>query len=366
MSEISTDISASAPATDSAQPLTEKPFVFHGEGFEYFKIWIVNIFLTIITLGIYSAWALVRSKRYFYGNTEIMGARFEYHAKPLSILIGRIIAIILLIIFSVSAAVPLINGVLLLVFYAALPWIINKSLRFNAYNSSYRNIRFNFEGTYFRAFMAFIVWPLLSIISLFILLPIATKKQQEYIVRNSLYGKTHFDMILPTGKVYKITFISIAITIVIALLAYMLTSQIDMGEFSESLSGNGIENDNSIEIMLAIYAGLMAFYVGIIVSYFYYFVAMTNLVYNHMQLSGNKFKSTMTISSYAGLVLLNILLLIVTIGLATPWLRVRNARYKARKLTLMSDGRTDEFVQAETSDVSALGSQIGDVFELGI
>lgn len=358
--------SGTSSADESQVVLTEKAFFFHGSGFEYFKIWIMNIFLTIVTLGIYSAWALVRNRRYFYGNTEVMGARFEYHAKPLGILIGRIIAIVLLVLFSLSAAIPILNGILILVLYAALPWIINKSLRFNAYNSSYRNIRFNFEGTYWKALMAFVVWPFLAIITVFILLPVATKKQQEYIANNSLYGKTHFAIKLPLGKLYKITLITIAITVGTALLAFMLTKQIDFSEillYSETNEDMGAEY---ISIMAAIYTGLLAFYIGMIVSYFYYFVAITNLVYNHMQLAGNEFKSTMTVKSYMGLVLLNLLLLVVTLGFAIPWLKVRNARYAANKLALMSDGKADEFVQAEARDISSLGDQLGDVLELGI
>jgi Zn-dependent protease with chaperone function len=31
----------------------------------------VNLFLTIVTLGIYPAWAKVRKKRYLYGNTWV-------------------------------------------------------------------------------------------------------------------------------------------------------------------------------------------------------------------------------------------------------------------------------------------------------
>jgi len=42
-----------------------KQFYFTGKGGEYFRIWIVNICLTILTLGIYSAWATVRTRRYF-------------------------------------------------------------------------------------------------------------------------------------------------------------------------------------------------------------------------------------------------------------------------------------------------------------
>ena len=39
---------------------------FTGTGSEYFRIWIVNLLFTILTLGIYSAWAKVRKLRYFY------------------------------------------------------------------------------------------------------------------------------------------------------------------------------------------------------------------------------------------------------------------------------------------------------------
>ena len=52
------------------------PFRFHGQAGEYFRIWIVNICLTVITLGIYSAWAKVRRKRYFYSNTQLNVSSF--------------------------------------------------------------------------------------------------------------------------------------------------------------------------------------------------------------------------------------------------------------------------------------------------
>ena len=58
-----------------------QPFYFTGTGGEYFRIWIVNLILSILTLGIYSAWAKVRTNRYFYGNTQVDDTGFEYHAK---------------------------------------------------------------------------------------------------------------------------------------------------------------------------------------------------------------------------------------------------------------------------------------------
>ena len=65
---------AQVPSPPAAsQPAVER-FQFTGKTGEYFGIWIVNLFLTIVTLGIYSAWAKVRKKRYFYANTIIDGA----------------------------------------------------------------------------------------------------------------------------------------------------------------------------------------------------------------------------------------------------------------------------------------------------
>lgn len=59
-----------APAPAVPQPLRVR---FCGSGSEYFRIWIVNLLLTIVTLGIYSAWAKVRTLQYFYRNTQLGG-----------------------------------------------------------------------------------------------------------------------------------------------------------------------------------------------------------------------------------------------------------------------------------------------------
>ncbi|MBB9296244.1 DUF898 family protein, partial [Escherichia coli] len=52
-------------------------FVFHGTGERYFLICVVNVLLTIITLGIYLPWALMKCKRYLYANMEVNGQRFS-------------------------------------------------------------------------------------------------------------------------------------------------------------------------------------------------------------------------------------------------------------------------------------------------
>src|SRR6266849_2239601 len=68
---------------------------FRGCARDYFRIWAVNLCLTLLTAGIFSAWAKVRKKRYFYSNVTLDGTPFQYLGRPVPILKGRVIAVIL-------------------------------------------------------------------------------------------------------------------------------------------------------------------------------------------------------------------------------------------------------------------------------
>src|SRR2546425_1442535 len=125
------------------------PLRFTGRAGEYFRIWIVNICLSIVTLGIYSAWAKVRRKRYFYGNTLLEDAAFEYLADPKAILKGRIVVVAAFAVYSLAGHInPLAGPLLGLVLLGFLPWLIVRALRFNAVNSAHRNVRFGFRAGY--------------------------------------------------------------------------------------------------------------------------------------------------------------------------------------------------------------------------
>jgi len=144
---------AGDPAADATPPSTPPgvgvrserlhpaPLRFHGKASEYFGIWLVNLVLTLLTLGIYSAWAKVRARRYIYGSTELDGERFSYLADPLTILKGRLIALGLLVICAlIDQAYLLAQPILALVLVAAIPWLLARALRFNARMSAYRNV----------------------------------------------------------------------------------------------------------------------------------------------------------------------------------------------------------------------------------
>ena len=98
--------------TTPPQPQVDK-VAFSGKAGEFFGIWIVNLLLSIVTLGIYSAWAKVRTNQYFYGHTRIDQQPFRYLATPLQILKGRIIAVIIFALFFVLSSLSPVFALLL-------------------------------------------------------------------------------------------------------------------------------------------------------------------------------------------------------------------------------------------------------------
>ena len=95
-------LSQTAATLPGRPELREYPFSFHGNGAEYFRIWIVNVMLTAVTLGIYLPWARVRTRKYFYGNTLLNDRTFDYLAKPTALLKGYLIVTVAMITVGLS------------------------------------------------------------------------------------------------------------------------------------------------------------------------------------------------------------------------------------------------------------------------
>ena len=87
------------------KPRASHYFVFHGRARAYFFICLVNIILSVITLGIFIPWAWVRSRRYLCENMEVNGNRFAYHGKGFTILLSWLLMFIVLVLLSLALAI---------------------------------------------------------------------------------------------------------------------------------------------------------------------------------------------------------------------------------------------------------------------
>ncbi len=343
----------------------DQPFEFRGTAREYFCIWIVNFALSIVTLGIYSAWASVRTRRYFYANTRLAGSPFEYSAQPLPILRGRLLAVLMFSLYVLASRTSwqlqlITAGLIGLI----MPWLIVRGLAFRARYSSWRGLPFRFEPDFAGAYKwYFAVYPLL-LLSFGLAYPWMKARQQQWTLQNHRYGNAAFDFNADVTDYYLVFFASIGIAF-----AYMMFVGIGatsvIAYFTSHYGKTGMR-DHVFVFMAVFYAMYLPAYLGI---YAYNRSRMLNLLYNNATLAGgHKLRSTLGYWALFWIYSSNLIAIVCTLGLAVPWAKVRMARYRTSHLVLQPAGDLDAFV-AETSaqtDVGALGAEMDNLFSIDI
>lgn len=337
-------------------PNTTHQVRFTGDAKTYFGIWIVNILLSILTLGIYSAWAKVRTRRYFNQNTLIDGRRFDYHATGKQILIGRIAVVV----FFILASLPVIGLFLLLGLLVALPWLMNRSIAFNARMTSFSGLRFGFDGSYGQAFLVFLLYPFLSALTLFLAYPFAIRAKHRYTLNRYRYGTARFGFDSPVGPFYVAILLAAAISLVIAGLIFFGLGGVGLvQQLFVDVSYGTDGGDAALFLVLLIYA---AGFVAILPGAFIYQAFLRNAVYSCLTLEGgHRFASSVAPLRLVWIALSNAVVTIFTVGLMYPWAKVRMARYMAACTTMIVAGSLDDFVGRQESSVTAIGDAYADL-----
>lgn len=340
------------------------PVEFTGNAKQFFGIWIVNILLTVVTLGIYSAWAKVRTHQYFYGNTKIEGHSFSYLAEPLQILKGRIIAVVLFALYSlIMQFAPLIGIGFFILMLFAIPWVLNQSLRFNLRMSSYRNVRFSFKGNYGDAFVYWILLPIASIFTFYLMMPWALKKGDEYVYNNISYGDKSLKSDLDTGQYYEtvlwIVLVGFGVMIGFFAVGFILAG---VGVAFDFQGGGSIATTMFLTILMTVF-----YVLSISVFSAMYKGRIRNHILNKSMFDGlATFKSDVKISEYTWLIFTNLLAIVFSLSLAYPWTKIRTALFLAQATTVNIDNNADDVLETMVEERSAFGEEAAEVFDIDI
>ena len=342
-----------------ASPL---PFQFTGKAQEFFGIWLSNLLLSILTLGIYSAWAKVRRRRFFLGHTLIGGHRFDYHADPKVILKGRAIVVSVLVVLSlVSELSPVLSGTSLVLLMLALPWLANRSLRFNARMTSFRNVRFDFSGTYGKSVLAFVLLPLLGLFSLGLLQPFATRYSGRYVAANYSYGETKLKSDPQLKRLFKGLFQAFFMILLPALVLLGIMTQHDWD--LERLILIPDDGATGWFIDLSPFALIIAFYL----AFFHYRAVARNSILGSLSISGiHQLESEISGFRLAWIVFSNTVLTLISLGLLQPWGVVRRWRYETESLKLIPGGSLDEFIGKIQPAEGVIGSEYTDLQDIEV
>lgn len=342
-------------------------FRFTGNGGEYFRIWIVNLMLTIVTLGIYSAWAKVRRSQYFYRNTWLNDSSFDYHGNPVAILKGRIIAVALFAAYNVTLNLNFVAGLAVLgVIAVVMPYLLVKSFRFRLYNTSYRGLRFGFAGSVKGAYKNFLMWPLLTLPTLYLLAPFTHQRIKSYQHGNSRYGNSSFSFNAPVSDFYSIYLQAFGMFAVV--FGGAIAAAAGIGTYV-AMQAQGHHADTHqmqrmlIWVMVAIY-GLMI--IGSLLIAPFFTSRLQNAIWNHTKLGEHSFLSTLKARGIFKVVAVNVILTILTLGFFKPYADIRLARYRMEHMALQPAGDLEAFLASEQANVSAVGTEAAEIFDVDI
>ena len=347
-----------APAPAAATP--PQYLKFHASGSEYFRIWIVNLLLSIVTLGIYSAWAKVRRNQYFYSSTELAGSSFEYHGNPIAILKGRIVAAVVVGAYAFAGKVsPLLAVVMFLVMAAVIPWFIWRSLQFQLHNSAWRGIRFRFDGQLRDAYINCLLRPLLNIVTFGLATPYIYQRLKAWQFNESRFGPARFSTRASVGRFYKLfgAFLLLGIVgmVVFGILFAFQAASHFAGRTPAEMAAEGISPSMFIGVALS--------YILILSMAPLLIALIQNLVWNNASLDRHEFRSEVRTGRMLFIIVTNILGVICTLGLFLPFAQVRMMRYRIESLMMIPEGSLDEFVATASADVNAAGEGVSDFMD---
>lgn len=301
---------------------------FHGMGGEYFGVVIVNWLLTAITLGFYYPWAKANQLKYLYGASALNGDRFAFHGTGKEMFKGFIKAILIFVIiyggFIVFFAMDML-GIGVLFFYLAIlaiiPLAIHGSYRYRMSRTSWRGIRFGYRGNRKELIINFFKWFVFTLLTLGIYGSWFSMNLRKYVLDHVRLGSLEFNYKGEGGDFFLLN-----------LKGYFL-SIITLGIF-----------------MFWWQADLFAYYVD-------------NLTVNK---DGKqiRFKSTATGSDFFILLIVNLLLLICTLGLGYAWVVTRTMDFVLSKIQMEGDIDLNTISQTEGHFTDATGEDVGDILDL--
>jgi uncharacterized membrane protein YjgN (DUF898 family) len=357
--------SGSEPPLQSASARAPEQLHFTGRGAEYFGIWIVNLLLTIVTLGIYSAWAKVRRLQYFYRHTDLAGSSFDFHGSPTRILIGRVIALGMLIAYNYSVRLQsALTVVVLAAIAVVMPWLLRNSFRFRLYNTSWRGTRLHFRGTVARAYRVFLLNGFLTLITLYVMAPFTHQRLKAYQHDNSWFGRTQCSFHARAGQFYLVYLLLLATIVVFAIVFGFSGIGGVLASLSQAQKQGGHANPQAVFRALAILYGVLIL-MGVSIGPVFH-ALITNLIWNNTRVGEHRIECNMSPLVLIWITASNLVLVVLTLGLFIPWAAVRLARFQLESARLLPAGDLQEFVDAEPETIGAVGEEAATAFDFDI
>ena len=308
-------------------PNPSRQLFFFGNGGTLLGIHVINFFLTLLTLGIYSFWGKVKIRKYQWGQTEFEGDRFAYHGTGKELLNGFFKAAIWYIgagaLVEIASRLPggkLVEIAIIILAACMMLTLVTIATigpwRYRLSRTSWRGIRFSFRGSLTDFAKMFIGGIFLNLITLGLYYPFFRTKIFNFKISNAFFGNQKF-----------------------------------------SFDGTGKDLIGSFLLALLLFIPTFGLY------WFWFKAKMRRYLYGHTSIGPARLKSTVTGGRLLLLTLTNGLLLIFSLGFAWSWVMVRTVKFNYAYLSL--EGPLDlASIQQDAKAATAMGEGLESIMDL--
>ena len=390
-----------------------EPFTleFSGSGGEFFRVWIVNLLLTIVTLGFYTPFARRRTAQYFYSHTLVADSPLEFTAQQRKMVFGFLLLVVIYLAFKLAADTGQDTAVaLFLLAGAALaPYFWASAMRFRLGATRWRGVRLQFAASWAEVYKA--SWPVFAMALIWIVVVAAFAGMAG----ETPAGGPAVDRLLP--KVPAVAWLLVVVGLVASVLCIirlefnyksLLVTKAYIGAQAgrwkpaygdfvriwAATLGMFLGGALLFAVIVALAVGgtlvaatsgkplgigtIVAFVVGAIAFIFGLFLIsaparayreakMFQLVWNNVGVSTvARFKCKLRAKRYVMLRVLNMFLTLLTLGFYRPFAMVSEYQMKVQSVTLHVKGGLDQLVGQLTRQQDGLGDAVADAVGLDL
>jgi uncharacterized membrane protein YjgN (DUF898 family) len=351
------------------------PFHHAGRVRELLAIGALNLLLKVLTLGVFHFWAKTRVRRYVWSRTAFAGEAFDYTGRARELLLGYAVALAVLL--------PLILGLNALPLLAErLPWLtVLGSLaaypvfvfltgfasfsarRYLLSRTRWRSIRFALTGRARDHGARMLLYSLLTAVTFGLYLPFMRNRLMAHLVGHAWFGSERFRYSGADDVLFRRYLRAGALMLgLVVLWGVLAVAAIPL---LAALARRMSPDDPAWTLpLLAGVASLPLLLVGLGIAWLWYRAGELRHFVGHTHLAGVRFALELSSARYVRLYLGNVAVLLLTLGLAYPWVVVRTARTLTAALRMQGALDLAAIAQAAAAR-PRVGEGLADALDLG-
>ncbi len=346
---------------------------------------LLNTLLNIITLSIYRFWGKTRVRRYLWRHTYFLGEPLEYTGTGGELFKG-FLAIFFLVLLPLGVISNMASVYLdpegfaftafsvgsTIVIYLLIGMAIYRARRYRLSRTRWRGIRGTMVGSSVQYAFRYVIYWGLTFLSLGWAYPWMRVGLFRRIMSETGFGDRAFRVATSAGPLYRkfaaCWFGSVLSTVAVLVIPMVLEPSV-YHDFFKGIA-QGFSNAADIEAS----TGILLISAGMVFGVIWFLSLMLWLPwykaheFRHLAAGTSfmtmSFRMDATVPNLAGLVCINGLITVFTLGFGRPFAQLRTFRYFCSHLTIVGEVNAD-WIQQAGAEQPTMGEGLADAFDLG-